>query len=58
MFCEDALCFNADQHEIIIVNDNVVKIYPQVKDENKTPLIPAFPVIFNDQCSEIFGQKY
>ena len=47
-----------NQHEIIIVINNFVKIYLQVKNENKTPLIPAFPVIFNDQCSEIFGQKY
>ena len=38
--------------------DNVVKIYIQVKNENKTPLIPVFPPIFKDQCSEIFRQKY
>ena len=48
----------ADQHEIIIVINNVVKIYLQVKNENKTPLIPVFQVIFKDQYSEIFVQKY
>ena len=47
-----------DQHEIIIVKNNVVKIYLQVKNENKTPLIPVFQVIFENQYSEIFIQKY
>ena len=46
-------------YEIFIVIDNVVKIYLKVKDENKTPLIPAFLLIFfEDQFSEIFRQKY
>ena len=36
----------ADKHGIIIVIDHVVKIFLQVKKEKKTPLIPAFPVIF------------
>ena len=51
----------ADQHEIIIVINNIVKIYLQVKKENKTPLIPVFQVIFEDQqpmfgniCTKIF----
>ena len=48
----------ADQHEIIIVIDNVVKIYLQVKNQNKKPFISVFPVIFKDQCLEIFRQKY
>ena len=43
----------ADQHEIIIVINNVVKIYLQVKNENKTPLIPVFQVVFKDQCLEL-----
>ena len=30
----------------------------QFKNENKTPLIPVFQVIFKDQCSEIFVQKF
>ena len=42
----------------IIVINNVVKIYLQVKNENKTPFIPVFQVIFKDQCSEIFVQKF
>ena len=43
---------------IIIVINSVVKIYLQVKNENKTPLIPVFQVIFKFQNSEIFVQKY
>ena len=43
-----------DQHEIIIVINNVVKIYLQVRNENKTPLIPVFQVIFEDQYLELF----
>ena len=43
---------------VIIVINNVVKIYLQVKNENKTPLILVFPVIFKDQCLEKFGHKY
>ena len=45
----------ADQLEIIIVFENVVKKYVQVKNEYKTSLIPVFPLIFKDQCLEIFG---
>ena len=40
-----------------IVIDKVFKIYLQVKNENKTPIIPAFPLIFEEQCSEIFGKN-
>ena len=45
-------------YEIFIVIDTVVKIYLKVKNENKTPLIPVFLLIFEDQFSEIFRQKY
>ena len=48
----------ADQNEIIIFINNVVKIYLQVKNENKPPLIPVFQLIFKYQCLEIFVQKY
>ena len=48
----------ADQHEIIMFIDQVVKIYLQVKNENKTSSIAVFSVIFKGQCSDIFGQKY
>ena len=44
----------ADLQQNIIVINNVVKIYLQVKNENKTPLIPVFQVIFKDKCLEIF----
>ena len=42
---------------VIIIIDNVVKIHLQVKNENKT-LIPVFPLIFKEQCLEIFGSKF
>ena len=58
MPCKDVFYGFVDQHEFIIVINSVVKIYLQVKNENKTPLIPVFQVIFKDQYSEIFVQKY
>ena len=35
----------------------VEKVSFQVKNENKTSLIPVFPLIFKDQYMEIFGQS-
>ena len=60
MLCKDALCLKDLQTNIKLssIINNVVKIYLQVKTENKTPLIPVFQVILKYQCSEIFVQKY
>ena len=59
MFCENAQCFNDYQTKIklSLLELFVEKISYQVKNENKTSLIPAFPLIFKDQYSEIFGQS-
>ena len=59
MFCENALCFNYNQTKIKLPKLLlfVEKVSFQVKNEKETSLNPAFPLIFKDQYSEIFGQN-
>ena len=53
VFCENAQCFNYNQTKIklpkLLLFDEKVSF--QVKNENKTSLTPAFPLIFKDQYS-------
>ena len=44
MFCANTQCFNNYQTKI-----KLSKLKLKVKNENKTSLIPAFPLIFEDQ---------